>query len=195
MNVDDVCIRSQRSHPACKHGHNYLNEHQVSGLYFNYKCCFHRPCFCTCANFLNGSWTSNLKTSVSNQAQRLGGLGMKLEWPGNEGGVAWERGCTLEWSSNSSSRPTLTEIYWTRYERVTLSTRYKFETTRLFDNSGSDPCTCGRGSGRAPRMWWFLNGKCTCTCNKRTLGIGSLFWGFILGFALAYLNYRSFPTV
>ena len=87
-----VLLFTKRSCPACKHRHNYPNEHQVYDLYFEYKCCFHRPWFCTCTNFLNGSWTSNLKTSVSNQAQRQSGLRMKLEWPGNEGGVAWERG-------------------------------------------------------------------------------------------------------
>ena len=41
-----------------------LNKHRVSDLYFNYKGRFPRPCFCARANFLNGSWTSNVKTSV-----------------------------------------------------------------------------------------------------------------------------------
>jgi len=40
-----------------------MNTH-YSGLDFKYKACFNRPYLHTCANFLNGSWSSNLKTSV-----------------------------------------------------------------------------------------------------------------------------------
>ena len=46
---------------------NHSNEHRVFGysrLILQLQSSFHRLQFCTCANFLNGSWTSNLKTSV-----------------------------------------------------------------------------------------------------------------------------------
>jgi len=63
--------------PIGTHDINLMMSTQYSGLDFKYKACFNRPYLHTCTNFLNRSWSSNLKTSV--YEKKAAG-----EEPGNE---------------------------------------------------------------------------------------------------------------
>jgi len=52
---------TQRSHPACKQGHNLTNTVVCSSwLRLPLQGRFHRLHSHTCTNFLDGSWTNNL---------------------------------------------------------------------------------------------------------------------------------------
>jgi len=58
--------------PVSMHDIDLMMSTQYSGSDFKYKACFNRPYLHACTNFLNGSWSSNLKTSVRNPPLDVG---------------------------------------------------------------------------------------------------------------------------
>ena len=60
----DECAQYVPSPFTSTHDIDLMMHTKYSGSDFKYKACFNRPYLHACANFLNGSWSSNLKTSV-----------------------------------------------------------------------------------------------------------------------------------
>jgi len=59
--------------PVSTHDIDLMMNTQYSDSDVEYKACFNRPYLHACANFLNESWSSNLKTSVL-QVMKTGGV-------------------------------------------------------------------------------------------------------------------------